>query len=95
MLVCSLINCIQLWLTLQYNYWCGMITRLNAAKMTAEQDLRTLILNLQTEQKNINVKIDKVLNELKAKDEKILSLETRVDRLESNVAILSNTDKLR
>ena len=68
-----------------------MITRLKAAKMTTEQDLRILMFNLQTELKNTNVKNDELLHELKAKDEKITSLVTRVEQLESDVAILSNT----
>ena len=70
-----------------------MITRLGA-KMATLTEVHELLKALQIEQTNSNKKIDELLAEIRTKDEKIRSLETRVEQLEGNVSILTNTVKL-
>ena len=71
----------------------GRNRKSNANKNTSLDEVHDLLLSLQKDQKESNEKIDRLLKEIKAKDDKINSLESKVEVLEGNVAILINTVK--
>ena len=70
-----------------------MITR-SSAKMATLSEVHDFLKILQIEQSNSNKKIDQLLEEIRAKYDKIRWLETRVEELEGNVSILRNTVNL-
>ena len=70
-----------------------MLTRLKS-KMTTLADVHNLLLALQNEQKISNEKMDELLKEIKSKDNKIVTLEKRVEVLESQLHIVNNTIEL-
>ena len=64
-------------------------------KMTDLAELKTIVEGIQKDLRDtINAKIDKLIQSLAEKDETIEDLKDRVDRLESRVSVLENTNKL-
>ena len=70
----------------------GMITR-SQRNMSTINEVHALLLEVQKEQKESNSKIDQLLADLKAKDERILALEKRVEELTSFQSVSKNTIK--
>ena len=62
--------------------------------MSTITEVHELLKILQKEQQISTAKIDELLKEVKAKDDTIKSLESRVEKLEGNLSILNNTVEL-
>ena len=69
-----------------------MITR-SQGNMATIKEVHGLLLEVQKEQKESNIKIDQLLADLKSKDDRILALEKRVEELSSIASVSKNTIK--